>query len=72
MKKNTKTKKKKPVSRPSKKRNKRIVFALNEVEYDALCVYCKRFHIRNRSQFIRDNVLRNVSQRFVDEYPTLF
>lgn len=72
MKKKAKTKKKKLVRMPSKKRNKRIVFALNEVEYDALAVYCKRYRIHNRSQFIRENILSKVSQRFVDDYPTLF
>lgn len=54
------------------RRDKRIVFHLNEAEFDALNAYCKRYHIKNRSQFIRKTVLGKVSQTFCEDYPTLF
>lgn len=65
-------KKKLPVKPKSPLRNKRIVFALNEWEYDALTVYCKRYKIKNRSNFLRKTVLGKVSQKFQEDYPTLF
>ncbi len=65
--------KKKPIRKIlSKKRDKRIVFQLNEPEFDALSVYCKRYHVSNRSEFIRRTLLSKISKTFVEDYPTLF
>lgn len=66
-------KKKKMVAKfHSTRRDKRIVFHLNEAEFDALNAYCKRYKISNRSQFIRKTVLGKVSKAFCEDYPTLF
>ncbi len=66
-------KKKKLVAKfHSSRRDKRIVFHLNEAEFDALSVYCKRYNIKNRAQFIRKTILAKVSQTFCEDYPTLF
>lgn len=69
-----KKRKKKPLPVRSKSplRNKRIVFNLNETEFDALTVYCKRYKIANRSMFLRKTILGKVSQKFIEDYPTLF
>ncbi len=67
-----KRKKKTPMAPKSLKRDRRIVFQLNEVEADALAAYCKQYHVKNRSNFIRKCVLTSISNRFNDEYPTLF
>ena len=64
--------KKQAFKRPSPRRDHRIVFSLNEAEFDALSVYCKRYRISNRSKFIREQLFRVISKRFVDDYPTLF
>jgi len=66
-------KKKKLVAKfHSSRRDKRIVFHLNEAEFDALSAFCKRYKISNRSQFIRKTVLGKVSRTFCEDYPTLF
>ena len=68
-----KRKKKKPTQTPKLPlRNRRIVFNLNEAEWDALCVYCKRYHISNRSKLIRQILLAKIAKQFNEDYPTLF
>jgi len=60
-----------PKSKPGR-RNKRIVFALNEAEYNALLSYCEKYNISNRSHLIRTTLMTSVLKRFNKDYPTLF
>jgi hypothetical protein len=60
-----------PKSKP-RLRNKRIVFALNEPEYNALLSYCEKYNISNRSHLIRTVLMTTVLKRFNKDYPTLF
>ncbi|MDD2560103.1 MAG: hypothetical protein PHE04_05475 [Bacteroidales bacterium] len=53
-------------------RNKRIVFALNEAEHNALLSYCKKYNITNRSHLIRSTLMTSILKRFNEDYPTLF
>lgn len=53
-------------------RDKRISVMLNESELRALDQYCKRYHVSNRSHFIRQTLMKNVLKRFEEDSPTLF
>ena len=54
------------------KREHRIVFAMNEDEFNALNVYCKRYKIQTRSKLVRQVLLSHISKQFHEDYPTLF
>jgi hypothetical protein len=45
---------------------------LNKDEFKALEKYCTKYRIKNRSQFIRQTVMKAVIDRLCQDYPTLF
>ena len=45
---------------------------LNDRELRALGVYCQRYRIRNKSEFLRETVIRAIIKRFDNEHPTLW
>jgi hypothetical protein len=45
---------------------------LNDRELKALGVYCQRYRIRNKSEFLRETVMRAIIKRFDNEHPTLW
>lgn len=53
-------------------RRKRVVFMLNEAEYEALENYCRKYKIKNRSGLIRSTLMTTILKRFNEDYPTLF
>jgi hypothetical protein len=45
---------------------------LNERESRALGIYCDRFRVRNKSEFLRDTIMKAILKRFDSEHPTLW
>jgi hypothetical protein len=54
------------------KRNNRLSLMLNSREMRALGVYCDRFRVKNKSEFLRETVMKAILKRFEDEHPTLW
>jgi hypothetical protein len=54
------------------KRNNRLSLMLNSREKRALGVYCDRFRVKNKSEFLRETVMKAILKRFEDEHPTLW
>jgi hypothetical protein len=54
------------------KRNNRLSLMLNNREAKALGVYCTRYRVRNKSEFLRETIMRAILKRFEDEHPTLW
>lgn len=45
---------------------------LNNRELRALNLYCQRFRVKNRSEFMREAVMTAILKRFDTEAPSLF
>jgi hypothetical protein len=45
---------------------------LNSREVKALGIYCNRYRIKNKSEFLRETVMKAIIKRFGDEHPTLW
>jgi len=45
---------------------------LNNREARALGIYCTRYRVRNKSEFLRETIMRAILKRFDDEHPTLW
>lgn len=54
------------------KRGHRIVIRLNEYEMKTVDKFCDDFGVKNRSQFLRETVIRKMISVFEKNYPTLF
>jgi len=56
----------------SLKRNNRLSLMLNNREVKALGVYCNRYRVKNKSEFLRETIMKAILKRFDDECPTLW
>jgi hypothetical protein len=56
----------------SLKRSNRLSLMLNSREARALGIYCTRYRVRNKSEFLRETIMRAILKRFDDEHPTLW
>jgi hypothetical protein len=54
------------------KRNNRLSLMLNNREARALGIYCSRYRVRNKSEFLRETIMRAILKKFEDEHPTLW
>ena len=54
------------------KRNNRLSLMLNSRELRALSIYCNRYRVRNKSEFMRSTIMKAILKRFEDEHPTLW
>jgi hypothetical protein len=54
------------------KRNNRLTLMLNNREMRAFGIYCSRFRIKNKSEFLRETIMKAILKRFEDEHPTLW
>ena len=45
---------------------------LNNREMRALSIYCTRYRIKNKSEFLRATIMQAILKRFDDEHPTLW
>jgi UTP-glucose-1-phosphate uridylyltransferase len=54
------------------KRTNRLSLMLNNREMRALNIYCNRYRIKNKSEFLRSTIMTAILKRFEDEHPTLW
>lgn len=54
------------------KRTNRLSLMLNSREIKALGVYCNRYRIKNKSEFMRETIMKAIIKKFEDEHPTLW
>ncbi|MCX6328244.1 MAG: hypothetical protein NTZ85_01845 [Bacteroidia bacterium] len=54
------------------RRSNRLSLMLNNREMRALGIYCDRFRVKNKSEFLRETIMRAILKRFEEEHPTLW
>jgi hypothetical protein len=54
------------------KRNNRLSVLLNNREMRALGIYCNRYRVKNKSEFLRETIIKAIIKRFEEEHPTLW
>lgn len=54
------------------KRTNRLSLMLNNREFRALGIYCNRYRIKNKSEFLRVTIMKEILKRFEDDHPTLW
>jgi hypothetical protein len=54
------------------RRNNRLTIMLNSREIRAFGIYCSRFRVKNKSEFLRETIMKAIVKRFEDEHPTLW
>jgi hypothetical protein len=54
------------------KRENRLSLMLNNREARALGIYCSRYRVKNKSEFLRETIMKAILKRFEDEHPTLW
>jgi hypothetical protein len=54
------------------KRTTNLTLRLNEREARALNIYCQRFRVRSKSDFMRRTIMHAIIGRFDAEHPTLW
>lgn len=56
----------------SLKRTNRLSLMLNNREMRAISIYCNRYRVKNKSEFMRGTIMKAILKRFEDEHPTLW
>ena len=54
------------------RRTNRLSLMLNNRELRALGIYCRRFRIKNKSEFLRETIMKAILRRFEEEHPSLW
>jgi hypothetical protein len=54
------------------KRTNRLSLMLNNREMRALGIYCNRYRVKNKSEFLRETIMKAILRRFEEEHPTLW
>jgi hypothetical protein len=54
------------------RRTNRLTLMLNPRELRALGIYCNRYRIKNKSEFLRETIMKAILKRFEEEHPTLW
>jgi hypothetical protein len=54
------------------RRTNRLSVMLNNRELRALGIYCNRYRVKNKSEFLRETVMKAILKRFEEEHPTLW
>jgi hypothetical protein len=54
------------------KRTNRLSLMLNNREMRALGIYCNRFRVKNKSEFLRETIMKAILERFEKEHPSLW
>ncbi|HEX2970610.1 MAG TPA: hypothetical protein VHO46_16045 [Bacteroidales bacterium] len=54
------------------RRKNKLSLMLNSREARALGIYCSRYRIKNKSEFLRNTIMREIIRRFSEEHPTLW
>jgi hypothetical protein len=45
---------------------------LNNREMRALVIYCTRYRVKNKSEFLRETIMKAILKRFEEDHPTLW
>lgn len=54
------------------KRENRISVMLNNREARALGIYCTRYRVKSKSEFLRETLMKAILKRFDEEHPSLW
>lgn len=54
------------------RRTNRLSLMLNKREIRALGIYCNRYRVKNKSEFLRETIMKAILKRFEEEHPTLW
>lgn len=54
------------------KRTNRLSLMLNSREMKALGIYCSRYRVKNKSEFMRATIMKAILKRFDEEHPSLW
>jgi hypothetical protein len=54
------------------RRTNRLSLMLNNKEKRALGIYCNRYRVKNKSEFLRETIMKAILKRFEEEHPTLW
>jgi hypothetical protein len=54
------------------RRTNRLSLMLNHREMKALGIYCNRYRVKNKSEFLRETIMKAILKRFEEEHPTLW
>jgi hypothetical protein len=54
------------------RRTNRLSLMLNNREMRAVGIYCNRYRIKNKSEFLRKTIMKAILKRFEDEHPSLW
>lgn len=54
------------------KRTNRFSVMVNNREMRALDIYCNRYRVKNKSEFLRETIMKAIIRRFEKEHPTLW
>jgi hypothetical protein len=54
------------------RRTNRLSIMLNDREMRAFAIYCSRFRIKNKSEFLRETIMKAILKRFEEEHPSLW
>jgi hypothetical protein len=61
-----------PVTEEERKRTTTLTLRLNQREARALNIYCRRFRVRSKSEFMRRTIMQAIIGRFDAEHPSLW
>jgi hypothetical protein len=54
------------------KRTNRLSLMLNNREMKALGIFCDRFRIKNKSEFMRETIMKEILKRYDEDHPSLW
>jgi hypothetical protein len=54
------------------RRTNKLSVMLNDREMKALGIYCCRYRVKNKSEFLRETIMKTILKRFEEEHPTLW
>ena len=54
------------------RRTNRLSLMLNHRELRALDIYCNRYRVKNKSEFLRETIIKAILKRFEEEHPSLW
>jgi hypothetical protein len=54
------------------RRTTRLSIMLNKREIRALGIYCNRYRVKNKSEFLRETIMKAILKRFEEEHPSLW
>lgn len=53
-------------------RSNKKMLCFNNLELKAINHYCKKYHVKNKSKFMRETIIKSILSHFDRDYPSLF